>query len=153
MRVTLDTNVLVSAFISKLGNPADILELALVLDEITLVLSEEILEEFREVMTREEVRSRFGYSTLEISAFQEAIKGVAEIVTVGSDFKAVKEDPKDDKVVNTAFDGKAEYIVSGDKHLLKLGKFKGIRIVSPATFRGIVAKKFEGLVVSRGRLE
>ena len=142
-----------SAFISKLGNPADILELASCWTRSLLVLSEETLEEFRVVMTREEVRSRFGYGTLEISAFQEAIKGVAEIVTVDSDFKAVKEDPKDYQVVNTAFDGNADYIVSGDKHLLKLGKFKGIRIVSPATFLGIVAKKFTGLVVSRGGLE
>jgi predicted nucleic acid-binding protein len=42
----------------------------------------------------------------------------------------VKEDPEDDMVLRTAYDSKADYIVSGDKHLLSLREFKGIRIVS-----------------------
>lgn len=106
MRVTLDTNVLVSAFISKRGDPADIVELILLLDEITLVLSEELLGEFREVMMREEVRSWFGYGTAEVTGFEEAIRGVAEIVTVESDCKAVEEDPEDDIMVNTPMLGR-----------------------------------------------
>ncbi len=146
MRVTLDTNVLVSAFISKRGNPADILELVLMLDEVTLVLSDGLLEEFRDVMTREEVQSRFGYGTREVSEFEAAIRDVAELVDVNSSFGAVKDDPEDDVVVNTAYDGKADYIVSGDKHLLKLRKFKGIRVVSPTRFLKIAAKGLGALV-------
>jgi predicted nucleic acid-binding protein len=58
------------------------------------------------------------------------INRVAKIVNVTSQFKAVKEDPDDDIVVRTAFDGKANYIVSGDKHLLSLGTFRGIKILT-----------------------
>jgi len=58
------------------------------------------------------------------------INRVAKIVNVTSQFKAVKEDPDDDIVVRTAFDGKANYIVSGDKHLLSLGTFRGINILT-----------------------
>ncbi len=149
MRVTLDTNVLVSAFISENGHPADILDLIATFEEITLVLSDEILREFVEVMTREEVRVRFGYNKADISEFEEAIRGIAEIVKVESDFKVVEEDPEDDIVVNTAFDGKVDYVVSGDKHLLKLSKFKGVKVVSPRVFLAIVAKRFGNLILSK----
>ena len=62
MRIVLDTNVLVSAFISKDGNPAALLDVALTLPEIEVVLSEEILEEFGDVLSRRKVRERFHYS-------------------------------------------------------------------------------------------
>ena len=153
MRITLDTNVLVSAFISKLGHPADILELVIVLDEIELVLSEEILEEFQEVLTREEVKKRLAYSEPKVAEFVEAIRGVAEIVAIESDFKVVKEDPEDDLVVNTAYDGKADYIVSGDKHLLRLRRFKRVRVVSPTGFLKLVAKEFGDLMLSDSGME
>jgi putative PIN family toxin of toxin-antitoxin system len=153
LRITLDTNVLVSGFISKHGHPADILELVIMLEEIKLVLSEEILEEFQEVLTREEVKARFGFSKPEVVEFVKAIRGVAEIVAIESDFKVVSEDPEDDVVVNTAYDGKADYIVSGDKHLLRLRRFKGVRIVSPTSFLTIVAKRFGDLMLSNSGIE
>ncbi len=53
-----------------------------------------------------------------------------KIVQIKSRFKIVKEDPDDDIIVRTAYDGKANYIVSGDKHLLAYKEFKGIRIVT-----------------------
>ena len=51
-------------------------------------------------------------------------------VSIRSKFKVVKNDPDDDIIVNTAYDGNADYIVSGDDDLLKLKSFKGIRIVT-----------------------
>jgi predicted nucleic acid-binding protein len=57
---------------------------------------------------------------------------------VKSKFKVIKEDPDDDVVLRTAFDGKAEYIVSGDKHLLALGEFKGIKIVNITEILSVV---------------
>ena len=58
------------------------------------------------------------------------IDRVAKIIRVKSRFKAVKEDPDDDIVLRTAFDGKVDCIVSGDKHMLSLVAFKGIRILT-----------------------
>jgi putative PIN family toxin of toxin-antitoxin system len=148
MRVTLDTNVLVSAFISKRGHSADVLDLIATFDGITLVLSNEILEEFKDVMGRKEVATRFDYSTTDVSKFEGTLRGVAEIVAVKSGFKAVREDPDDDVVVNTAFDGRADYIVSGDRHLRELNRFQGVRIVSPKSFLTILTKRFGDLVLS-----
>ncbi|MDG6898104.1 MAG: putative toxin-antitoxin system toxin component, PIN family [Nitrososphaerota archaeon] len=152
MRIVLDTNVLVSAFVSKRGPSANILDTISTLEEITLVLSEEILEEFGDVMAREEVRERFGYTTAEIKGFTGAIRSVAEIVNMKSNFKVV-EDPKDDIVLNAAYDGKAAYIVSGDRHLQDVKKFRGIRIVSPREFMTTITRRFGELIVSRKDIE
>ena len=54
----------------------------------------------------------------------------SEVVNVKSKFEAVKKDPKDDMIVNTAFDGRADIIVTGDKHLLELENFMGIKIIT-----------------------
>jgi uncharacterized protein len=148
MRVTLDTNVLVSAFISKRGHSADVLDLIVTFDEITLILSNEILEEFMDVMSRKEVAVRFDYSKTDITKFEASIRDVAEIVAVKSSFKAVREDPDDDAVVNTAIDGRADYIVSGDRHLRELKRFQGVRIVSPRAFLTILTKRFGDLILS-----
>jgi predicted nucleic acid-binding protein len=58
MRVTLDTNVLVSAFISKTGHSARVLDVALSLEDMQLVLSEQIIREFVRVMSRDELLDR-----------------------------------------------------------------------------------------------
>lgn len=153
MRVTFDTNVLVSAFISKQGLPADILDLVATFDEIELVLSDGILKEFTRVMKREEVIKRFGYTESDVSKFEVAIKDVSQIATVKSGFKAVGEDPTDDMILNTAIDGKAEYIISGDKHLRKLKRFKGVRIVTPRAFMSRVTRQFGDMIVPTKTLE
>ena len=128
MKVTLDTNVLVSAFISRQENPARILDTIATLDEITLVLSREIIDEFRDVLNRHEVVERFGYSEEDVSDFVQAVRGVSTIVRTKSRFKVVKDDPKDDVILSAAHDGKADYLVSGDSHLRRIGKFRGTKI-------------------------
>lgn len=153
MRVVLDTNVLVSAFISKRGHSANILDIVTTFEEMTLVLSDEILEEFEDVMAREEVRERFDYSAAEINEFASAIRSVAEIVKVKSNFRLMEEDPKDDMVLNTAYDGRATYIVSGDGHLQNLKKFRSIRVVSPRRFMRIITRRFGELILSRREIE
>ena len=54
----------------------------------------------------------------------------ADVVEVVSKFNLIEEDPKDDMVVETAYDGKADFIVSGDRHLLAVKNFKEIKIVN-----------------------
>jgi uncharacterized protein len=152
LRVTFDTNVLVSAFIARNGICADILDLVSTFEEIKLVVSREILSEFAEVMKREEVRSRLGYNDTEVVQFEGAVRDVAELVKVTSNFKAIKDDPDDDIVVNAAIDGKAQYIVSGDKHLNKLRTVRGVRVVRPRAFLGIVTKRFGDLILTKNDL-
>jgi len=147
MRIVLDTNVLVSAFISKLGHSAKTLDLASMFEEIQLVLSDPILCEFKNVLSREEVKARFNYSTQDIESFAKSIKDTSTIVKIKSDFKVIKEDPKDDIVLNTAYDGKAEYIVSGNRHLQNLKRFKGIKIVNPKQMMKVITRRFGEFII------
>ena len=152
MRITLDTNVLVSAFISKQGQPAAILDIILTFPEIELVLSEPILNEFRDVLSRQVVRERFDYSAREIDQFVNAIRNASTIVNVKSNFKVVSEDPKDDIVINTSCDGKVDYTVTGDSHLQKLKHFKGIRIVKPRSMLNIIRRRFGEFIIPKREL-
>jgi len=153
MKIALDTNVLVSAFIAKHGHPAKILDIILTFPEIRLVLSNPILEEFADVLLREEVRERFGYSTNEIKSFVQTIRKVSIRIKIKSHFKVIKDDPKDDVVLNTAYDGRVDYIVSGDHHLQNLKKFKGMKIVNPKQMIRIIVKKFSEVILSREKIE
>ncbi len=126
MKVVFDTNVLISALITT-GKPKLLFQKA-VNKQIQLVTSKAILTEFSEVA--DDPRIRKYVEQEDIIGFLEVIGRVANVVKLKSRFKAVKEDPADDIVLRTAFDGKADVIVSGDKHLLSLGTFRGIRILT-----------------------
>lgn len=60
----------------------------------------------------------------------EALHQTAKFTRIKSKFKIVKADAADDTILRTAFDGKANCIASGEKHLLSLGTFRGIRILT-----------------------
>ncbi len=149
MRIALDTNVLVSAFISKRGHPARLLDILLTFPEIQLISSTPILGELRDVLSRNEVKERFHYSARDIESFARAIRNVSVRVKIRSNFKVVVDDPKDDVVLNTAHDGRADYVVSGDHHLRGLRSFKGIKIVSPNQMMRIIMGKFGEFVVPK----
>ena len=152
MRITLDTNVLVSAFISKQGQPARLLDLLLTFPEIQLVVSDPILKELKDVLSREEVRERFHYPTRDIESFVRAVRDVSVEVKIKSNFKVIADDPKDDIVLNTAHDGKADYVVSGDHHLQGLRRFKGIKVVNPNRMMKIIMRKFGEFIISKEKL-
>jgi len=123
-RVVLDTNVLVSAVISQ-GKPRELLRKGIA-KQFSIVLSDFILREFVRVLRR----PRLETSEDEIHRIVLALIQTGEIVSVRSNFKVVKDDPADDAIVNTAHDGRADMIVTGDSHLLRLRSFEGIKIVS-----------------------
>jgi len=151
MRITLDTNVLVSAFISKVGYPARLLDIISTFDDIRLVLSHQIVDEFERVLSKEEVRERFNFTEQDIAEQARAIEQAAEVVELSSSFNIVKEDLADNIILATAYDGKAEFLVSGNRHLLQLSRFKGIRIVTPRKMMNIISKRFGELMTSRER--
>jgi hypothetical protein len=125
MKVVLDTNVLVSALI-KAGKPRDLF--SKLAKNKQIVLSRAIFEEFLDLI--EDPRVPKYASEQDVTVFLNTLENAVRMVHVKSRFKAVKEDPDDDLVVRAAYDGKADYIISGDKHLLALKEFKGIRILT-----------------------
>lgn len=132
-RVVLDTNVFISAILYG-GNPRKVVNLA-VTEAIEVYISLELLEELGRVL-----REKFTLGSIEIEKIISEIKDFAEIITPRVHLRVIKKDPSDNKVLECAVAAKATFIVSGDKHLLNLGSFRGIQIVSPADFLRIFRK-------------
>lgn len=123
-RVVLDTNVIVSAVVSG-GKPRQLLDRGID-GRFQIVLSEFILKEVGAVLRR----PKFGASDDEVSNTILTLMQSGDVTTVTSAFKAVEEDPADDAILNTAYDGGAEILVTGDRHLLELKQFKRTKILS-----------------------
>ena len=126
MKILFDTNILISSAIAR-GKSRKLLLKALA-NEFVLLSSADLLKELEDVISR----PKFLLSTFEIYRFIGIVRKTVKIVDVKSAFKIVKEDPDDDKILNAAYDGNAKYIVTGDSDLLKLKKFKNIKIVTAA---------------------
>lgn len=124
LRVVLDTNVLVSAVVSD-GRSRELLRRGIA-NRFSIVTSDLILKELVTVLRRR----RFKASEDEIRRITIALVRTAEVVSVKSKLKAVEEDPKDDMIIETAYDGRADIIVTGDSHLLALENFRGIKIIT-----------------------
>ena len=129
MRVVIDTNVLISA-IFWTGKPKQLLN-RVRHEVITFVTSNDLLNELKEILIRRD--KPFHVSDNEADQVVEKMRGLAEIVKVHSRI-TVCHDEMDNKVLACAVDGKAEYIISGDIHLLGLGSFKSIRIMAVSDF-------------------
>ena len=129
-----DTNVLVSGSIVPHGNPAFILD-SWRNGKIQIITSLEILEEFQRIMLE---KFRSPKNEVEILNAFFIWKGV--VVEPKKKFDIIKEDPDDNKFLEAAVEGKADYIVSGDKDLRRLNVFMGIKIISPAEMVNILKK-------------
>lgn len=127
-RVVLDTNIFVSSIFWEKGNSHKII--GLVLDGRTRVFTSlSILQELEKVLRRD-----FEEPEGVIQRQLALIVSYAVVVRSSVKVQVVKEDPDDNKILECAMASKADYIVSGDKHLLALGSFRGIKIISARQF-------------------
>jgi uncharacterized protein len=126
MRVVLDTNVLIAAFIAR-GICSELVEHCG--RQHRVITSDYILQEFRERLV-----GKFKYTEEEAAEAAELIRSVAETVVPIDLGSHVCRDPDDDAVLGTAVAGGADCIVTGDADLLVLREFRGIRIVRPREF-------------------
>ena len=126
MRVVLDTNVLIAAFIAR-GVCADVFER--VVDEHELLLSPFILEEFERVMAR-----KFGLNRGRVTRAVALLRRKGGVCEPAPLEIPVCRDPDDDQVLALGLEGKAQVLVTGDDDLLVLGSFEGFPIISPRAF-------------------
>lgn len=129
MRVVIDTNVFISSFISS-GNPREIIDLWKE-SQIKLCLSKPIVEEYIRVLRRlglddddevDEILYLFA-------------RGYNLIFTAKTPIlRIVEDDPDDNKFFECAVALKARYIISGDKKVLAVDEYMGIRVVTPQKF-------------------
>lgn len=129
MRILIDTNVIVSATFWP-GNPKTLMN-AVRRGELTYVTSEALLEELREVLTDQE--KPFRLSAEEAGKVVDTWRALATLVSP-TRHVAVCRDDDDNRVLECALDGHAEYVVTGDDDLLELEVFEGIKIANVSDF-------------------
>lgn len=136
MIAVLDTNVFISFCLSDRGAPAELLN-RWYHDEFEIALSPPLLEELERVLEYPKLQKVFRLSESERDTLITSLKGSAVIVEPTHAVEIVR-DPDDNKLLECAQTAEANYIVSGDSHLLSLGSFQGIQIVDPTSFLAIL---------------
>ena len=127
-KVVLDTNVTISALFWE-GNPRKIYDLVRA-GKLIMLLSEDMEKEFIRVLGYE----KFGLSPQEIMPFLRNLGTYARHVEIKNKISAVAADPTDNIFLECAVDGGADYIISGDRHLLDMKVYEGIEIVGAREF-------------------
>lgn len=141
MRVVADTNVLISGLLWR-GLSHCLIELAEA-KAITLCATEETIEELREVLARPKFHAGLQERRTTASAVVLTFISLVTLVPAMADVHVVKADPDDDIFIACALAAGANYIVSGDDHLLQLEKYRDIPIV---TVREFLAREFPDLL-------
>lgn len=126
-RVVFDSNIIISGFLFG-GHPARLLEFALD-NSIHAFTSLPILDEVRDVLQR----PKFGLSSEQALTLIEELHDLCNVVTPTKRIRAISADPDDNIILECAQEANANLIISGDSHLLDLGEWKGISIVTPST--------------------
>lgn len=138
MNVVVDTNVVVSRFLSSKGTPAHIFE-HWQAGTFELLVSEDILTEYERVLNYPDLRARHHLSAAEIADIISDFRKFAVHIAVEETPQVIKKDPDDDKFLVCAAAGGAAYIVSGDPHLLALKEYQEIPILPPAAFLSLLS--------------
>lgn len=128
IKVVFDTNVLISSLFWK-GNSRSIVDLA-ISNKIKSITSSEILEEVEAVLYED-------FPKVPYNKIEEIIKDIlsySSVIAAGVITVTDLRDIKDTKIIACAISAKADYIVTGDKDLLILKEYKGIKIISPKSF-------------------
>jgi putative PIN family toxin of toxin-antitoxin system len=128
VRVVADTNVLISALL--FGGVSDQVFLAGLRGEIQLITSGPLLKELERVL-----KIKFKLDVQMVREVIEEVRNIAEIVEVSSHIDVISHPDEDNRVLECAVDGRADFIVTGDtKHILPLKEYRGIKILSPSEF-------------------
>jgi putative PIN family toxin of toxin-antitoxin system len=125
--VTLDSNIFISAFVFR-GEPLRLLQMAQD-GLIRLDVSDTILNELSRVL-----HDKFEWSAEDVRVVRTKILNFANHVTPVEAVHVVQADADDDAILECAAAARSDFLVNGDKHLLKLGSFRGTRIIKPASF-------------------
>jgi len=129
VRAVFDTNIYVSAFAIPGGRAAAAL-LKAVEGEVRLVISKPIIHELLDVLAR-----KFGRDAEELARVAVFLAELAEVVQPRRKIEMLSDDT-DNRILECAIAGRAELIVTGDRAMLELGEYQGVRIMTLREFLG-----------------
>jgi putative PIN family toxin of toxin-antitoxin system len=127
-----DTNVIVSAILKPGSIPASLVALAME-GSVRLILSPEILEEYREVLKR----PKFGFDSSTVDIFLNDLEKAAVMVYPTKRVRRALDEP-DNRILECAQAARAHHLVTGNKKHFPFPEFKGTKIVSPAEFAALL---------------
>jgi len=137
IRAVVDTNIFVSGVISPKGSPRKVL-LAAKDQKFKLITSAAINEEILEVLHRPHIYKKYHLTEQIVDDICAMLYEGSLVVEGAYSLKYSSPDPKDDKFLATALEGKADYLVSGDAHLVSLGRYHEVEIVTASGFLTIL---------------
>lgn len=144
LRVVIDTNILISALLSKKAAPAKIID-AWREREFIVITSESAIQEVERVMAELASTGKYFISNEDIQSISNLLREDALLVSGQTDVQGmVPQDPDDEKFIAIALEGEATVIVSGDHHLLDLGKYRNISIQTARQFFDSLRSKSSG---------
>lgn len=133
MRVLLDTNVWLSAVFWE-GEASRIIELA-EKRKFEIIISKDIILEIIDVLHKEAKFHEFMQGRKQnIEELIKTILSISSLIYTKTKVDIIKEHPADNIILEAAIAGKADYIISYDKHILNLLEFRGIRVIEPTEF-------------------
>ena len=127
-KIVLDTNVFISGVLFN-GNCRIILN-EVIEGKLKLFISEKILIEVADVLSRK----KFDFPPEIIRHIITEIEQISEFVSPKIEHKIISKDPDDNMIIDCAVESTADYIISGDNHLLEIKSYKNIKIISPRDF-------------------
>jgi len=133
----VDANVFMSAVLSPAGTPARIIDFWRE-GRFVLVLSIAILEEIYRVLHYPKIATRHRWPEEQIRTFVDALASQAMITRGALTLAAIKDDPADNRYLECAVEGEADFLVSGDQLLLNLGAYQGVTILTPRAFLDVL---------------
>jgi putative PIN family toxin of toxin-antitoxin system len=134
LRLVIDTNILISGLMAVNSLPQQVFDYAT--SQAILLISDEVQSEIENVISRPKLQK---YITLERrTKFLSELSQQVERVTINQQIRACR-DPKDDKFLELAVCGEANYIITGDADLLDLHPFQNITIIKAASFLTAIA--------------
>ena len=140
MKIVIDANLFASALIKPESNPGRILDLVKQ-NQVELILSPAIIREIKRILLYPRLQKYHHKTAQEIDVYFEDVLMFAWIVEGEKTVDIIKDDPSYNKYLACAYEGEADYIVSGDHHLLDLESYQGIAIIKANTFLNVWAKK------------
>jgi putative PIN family toxin of toxin-antitoxin system len=132
VRIVADANVLISAIITPSGSPGQLLDRWRE-GQIILLISDPILAEYQRALRYSHIRRLHGLSDEGIGNLIDRLRRFGVLINPTHHLSIIAADPSDDKYLECAVAGEADYIVSGDVHLLALRRYVSIPILSPRT--------------------
>ena len=134
IRVVIDTNVWISFLIGKtLAGLAE----AIINESVTILFSEELIDELLEVLQRPKFEKYFSHE--DITELLSLIRITFKPVEITEHFTSCR-DPKDNFLLDLCVSGNADYLITGDDDLLSLTPFHGVEIISYSIFQKVLQR-------------